>query len=279
MRPLGWALGIVLGLAASIAHARLMVGPFLLEGRLEQGGLLIGQAPPGALAVALDNEPVVLGKDGRFLIALGRDAGPVALLSATLPTGEDIVQPLDIAARSYVIQRIGQVPKQTVEVPPQWWARREGELGQIGAARLISRADADWEGGFIWPARGRITGVYGSQRFYNGSPGAPHWGVDIAAPVGTPVVAPAPGVVTLAATNFLMEGGLVIIDHGYGLSSNLLHLSAVDVTLGQKVVAGQRIGAIGATGRATGPHVDWRLNYGAIRVDPQLLPGLAVFKP
>jgi murein DD-endopeptidase MepM/ murein hydrolase activator NlpD len=127
------------------------------------------------------------------------------------------------------------------------------------------------DGGFRWPVRGRISGVYGSQRFYNGTPGSPHYGVDIAVPTGTPVHAPAAGRVTLAEPDLFYSGGTVILDHGYGLSSSFLHMSEVSVAVGDTLDAGDLIGAVGATGRATGAHLDWRMSWRDRRVDPQRL--------
>lgn len=124
---------------------------------------------------------------------------------------------------------------------------------------------------FIWPAKGRLSGFYGSQRVLNGDPKRPHYGVDVAAPTGTEVVAPADGVVRLAHPDLFFSGGTIIIDHGFGVNSTFLHLSSVDVEVGEPVKQGDFIGRIGATGRATGPHLDWRINWLNHRLDPQLL--------
>ena len=125
--------------------------------------------------------------------------------------------------------------------------------------------------GFQWPAIGPISGVYGSQRIYNGTPRSPHYGVDVAVPTGTPVLAPSSGVVTLAEPDLFYSGGTIILDHGFRLSSSFLHLSKVHVAVGQEVKQGELIGEVGATGRATGPHLDWRMSWRNQRIDPQLL--------
>lgn len=125
----------------------------------------------------------------------------------------------------------------------------------------------------MWPAKGRISGVYGSQRILNGEPRRPHLGIDIAAPKGTPVQASAAGVVTLAEKDLYFTGGTIIVEHGHGLSSVYSHLSRIDVRKGQSVSRGQTIGAIGSTGRSTGPHLDWRINWYQERLDPMLLAG------
>ena len=144
---------------------------------------------------------------------------------------------------------------------------------RLAKARRLSRTDGllAVQQGFVWPVTGRISGVYGSQRIYNGTHGTPHYGVDIARPEGTPVLAPAAGEVTLAEPDLFYSGGTVILDHGYGFSSSFLHLSEVHVSLGDLLSAGDLIGAIGATGRATGPHLDWRMSWFSQRIDPQLL--------
>ena len=140
-------------------------------------------------------------------------------------------------------------------------------------ARRLERPDllATVLAGFMWPVEGPISGVYGSQRYYNGEPRRPHFGVDVAAPAGTTVRAPAAGIVTLAQPDLFYSGGTVILDHGYKLSSTFLHMSEVLVQAGDELKAGDIIGAVGATGRATGPHLDWRMNWRDTRIDPQLL--------
>jgi len=153
----------------------------------------------------------------------------------------------------------------------QYHARISREASQVAAARNRSRRSSDWAKPFIWPAEGRISGVYGSQRVLNGKPKRPHYGIDLAAPVGSAVVAPAAGVVVLAEDDLYYSGGTIIIDHGDGVSSTFLHLHSVDVALQQQVGQGDHIGNIGATGRATGPHLDWRMNWRDQRVDPRLL--------
>jgi murein DD-endopeptidase MepM/ murein hydrolase activator NlpD len=147
--------------------------------------------------------------------------------------------------------------------------RRENRM--IKKVRAVDSATPHFLKGWIWPSKGRISGVYGSQRVLNGKPRRPHFGVDVAAPVGTPVVAPSDGVVTLVEKDLYYTGGTIIIDHGHGLSSAFLHMNDVTVKKGQAVKQGDRIGTIGKTGRATGPHLDWRINLFDARIDPQLL--------
>jgi murein DD-endopeptidase MepM/ murein hydrolase activator NlpD len=178
---------------------------------------------------------------------------------------------LDIATREYRIQRVEGVPQRTVTPDPADLERIRRESALVQAARKNSSSNTDFFAGFQWPVKGPISGVYGSQRVYNGVPGRPHYGVDVAVPKGTPVGAPAAGVVVLAEPDLFYSGGTIIIDHGAEVSSTFLHLSAVSVEVGSRVEAGDIVGQVGSTGRATGPHLDWRMNWRKQRVDPQLL--------
>ena len=143
----------------------------------------------------------------------------------------------------------------------------------VKKARTIDDPRADFLSGFRWPIKGRISGVYGSQRILNGEPRRPHFGIDIAAPTGTKVGAPADGVVTMVHPDMFFSGGTMIVDHGHGLSSAFLHLSRILVEKGDRVVQGQTIAEVGSTGRSTGPHLDWRINLFDRRLDPSLLVG------
>ena len=178
---------------------------------------------------------------------------------------------LTIAPRDYPVSRVEGVPQRTVAPGPEHLARIRRERELVRAAKAASRPEAEFADGFQWPLLGRISGVYGSVRYYNGKAGRPHYGVDVARPEGTPVAAPAPGTVTLAEPDLFYSGGTVIIDHGSEVSSSFLHLSAVAVAAGQRVRPGDIIGEVGATGRATGPHLDWRMTWRNRRIDPQLL--------
>jgi murein DD-endopeptidase MepM/ murein hydrolase activator NlpD len=245
-----------------------------IHGSPAQGALLRGTAPPGTVALALDGREVPLARDGRFLIGFDRDADSMATLVARLDDGRELVERLTVAPRAWPIQRIGTARPSTGPTP-EYQRLREGELRLIGAARLRRSPSLGWSQHFVWPARGRISGVFGSQRIYRGGvPAAYHSGTDIAAGAGAQVVAPADGVVTLASPpRFSLEGDLVIIDHGLGLSSAFLHLSSASVRQGQTVRQGQPIGTVGATGRATGPHLHWSLVWNGARVDPQAVAG------
>lgn len=241
-----------------------------INGAPQQGAVLFGRTAPGAV-VTLDGQSVQVSEAGRFVLGFGRDAPTTAVVEATLPSGERLRQELKVAQREYDIQRIDGLPPAQVTPPPEVLERIANDNAQVRRARARRDQRDDFSGGFIWPAEGRISGVYGSQRVLNGQPRRPHYGIDVAAPTGTPVVAPAPGVVTLAHPDMYYSGGTMIIDHGHGLSSTFLHLSQMHVAVGDVVAQGDLVGDIGATGRVTGPHLDWRMNWHGARVDPELL--------
>ncbi|MGB5325081.1 MAG: M23 family metallopeptidase [Pseudomonadales bacterium] len=248
-----------------------------LQGDFVQGGLLRGQLAEGE-QVYLGEQILQLDSDGRFIIALDRDAAPeLELQWHAIKQGVRRVETLaySIAARDYDVQRIEGVAQKFVAPNPEQVARSRREARMVGKARRQQRAQNDFFAGFIWPATGPITGVFGSQRVYNGEPRRPHYGVDVAQPAGTPVVAPASGLVTLAEPDLYFSGGTLIIDHGHGLSSTFLHLSKLLVEVGQPVQQGELVAEIGASGRVTGAHLDWRMNWtgagGNVRLDPQLL--------
>lgn len=243
-----------------------------MEGDFIQGGMVKGKGEPG-IRLELNGEPVYVSADGRFVFGFGRDAPSLATLTIIHPDGKREVRELSIGEQIYDIERIEGLPPEKVTIPEEELQRRAEERVMVTEARSILSERFDWERGFSLPAEGRISGVYGSQRILNGEPRYPHYGLDVAGPVNTPVHAPAGGVVVLAENDFLLEGGLIIIDHGFKVFSTLMHLASVGVEVGQRVEKGERIGGIGATGRATGPHVDWRVNWKDVRLDPALLVG------
>lgn len=253
---------------------------FALSGTVQQGALLTGTAPNGTALLMLDGQPVQFAADGRFLIGFGRDAGPSALLEARMQDGRLLRLPLTVAPRQWDISSLPTLYKGTTP-SPEFQRIRAAELAQIEAARAV-HADSDgWRQTFQWPATGRISTLFGSQRIYAGGvAGAPHGGLDIArasggpAIEGMPALAPADGVIVLATDHpFTLEGNLVMIDHGFGLVSALMHLQRVDVHTGDRVLRGQPIGLIGRSGRATGPHLHWGMTWKDVRIDPILLVG------
>jgi murein DD-endopeptidase MepM/ murein hydrolase activator NlpD len=247
---------------------------FQLIGVAQQGGALIGVAPPGTASLTLDGRPVARAADGRFLIAFDRDAPAEARLTARLSDGRLVERTLQVAPRAWRIERVN-VPKRPSVSNEAFEKLRKPEIARINAARAVQAQSEGWRQRFAWPARGRISGVFGSQRIYRGNePGAYHSGVDVAGGAGAPVTAPADGVVVLAAqTPFTLEGRLLIIDHGMGLNSAFLHLSSIAVKEGDRVKRGQLVGAIGSTGRATGPHLHWAVKWRDARIDPMVLAG------
>ena len=244
-----------------------------LEGRPVQGGLLSGWTAPGS-TVMLDDTPVLQTAQGDFVIGFGRDAAPGAVLHVTgpcAPRGRRIA--LTVAGRVFPVQRIDGLPPKMVTPDPAVLARIRADAAAARKARANRRPVRDDETGWQWPLVGTVTGVYGAQRILNGQPRAPHWGIDIAAPAGTPVRAPAGGLVTLAHPDMYYSGKTLFIDHGLGVTSAFLHLDSIAVAAGQRVERGDVIAGVGSTGRSTGPHLDWRVNWGSVRLDAALLAG------
>lgn len=235
-----------------------------------QGSLVKGTTAPGSV-VELAGRSLRVDADGRFIFGVARDRSEPLSLRIAWPDGATEMLSLPVTPRNWKIESINGVPENTVNPPPAIAARIEREQAEVNAARMRDDARSDFATTFIWPLTGRISGVYGSQRIFNGTAKAPHSGLDVAAARGTPLKAPAPGIITYANADLYLTGGTVLIDHGHGLSSNFLHLSRIDVKPGERVQQGQVIGLVGATGRATGPHMHWGMNWFEVRIDPQLL--------
>jgi hypothetical protein len=249
------------------------IGPFALDRSPQQGALVRGSVPPGTKRLVKDGQNVEIAPDGRFVIGFGRDAAPLSILTSFDAGGKAVTDRLSVAPRAWKIENLTTLPHHS-QPDAEFQARRPAELAQINAARRIVTDAQGWRQQFAWPAIGRISGLFGSQRIYAGQPGAPHNGVDVAGVTGTPVMAPADGVVILAADHpFTLEGNLLMIDHGMGVNSVFLHLSQIDVRVGDHILRGQRVGAIGKTGRATGPHLHWGMKWQDERIDPQALAG------
>ena len=264
MRGFGWSLILLLWplwVGAGELHWR---------GQWTQGGLIVGRAPPGT-RLELDGQAVPVSPEGAFVFGFHRDAPPMARLRAVFPDGSRDERQLTTSPRQYNIQRLDGLPSSKVTPPPAVLARIRRENAQVAAVRREEIPRAYFLSGFAWPVTGRISGVYGSQRILNGEPRQPHYGVDIARPVGTPVRAPADGVVTLAEPDLYYSGATLIIDHGYQLSSTLMHLDQIDVRVGQPVRKGDVVATVGKSGRVTGPHLDWRMNWREARIDPALI--------
>lgn len=241
----------------------------VLPARATPGELVVGSAPAGT-EVDVGKHVRTTGPDGIVVFGIGRDATIPVHVRFQCPDGQRVERTLDVAPRSWRIERVDGVPGQTVHPPPAIAERIALEQRRVAQARERDDARADFAQPFPLPVAGRRSGVYGSQRVLNGTPKDPHLALDIAAPEGTPVRAPAPGVVTLAEPSFYLTGGTVLLDHGHGVSTSYSHLSRIDVRVGQRIARGARLGAVGKTGRATGPHLHWGLNWFEVRLDPEL---------
>ncbi|MHA7879408.1 MAG: alpha/beta fold hydrolase [Saccharospirillum sp.] len=233
------------------------------------GGFFVGVTEPGS-RVWFNDRPIPVDRDGYYLLGLEREAQGEQWLVIRMPDGSEQTYRPSVEARNYRIQRIDGLQQGFVTPPESALERIREEAEQVSRARLSDVVSDDWRAPFIWPVQGRITGVYGSQRILNDVPGTPHWGIDLALPTGTPVLAPAGGVVVLAEADLYFSGGTVILSHGGALASSFLHLSDIQVAVGDRLEQGDRIGAVGSTGRSTGPHLDWRINIGEVRTDAGL---------
>lgn len=238
-----------------------------LNGKFTQGALLRGQAPAGA-KVTLNGETVQTNKDGKFVVGFEREAPLQQTLIVELADGNKWQRDITLGKREYNIQRIEGLEQKMVTPPAEVTARiKQDNINVANARSGNSDLDALFTK-FEWPAKGVISGVYGSQRILNGVPKWPHYGLDIANETGTPVYAPVDGVVTLA-DDLYYSGNTLILDHGMRVFSTFLHMDTIMVEVGETVKQGEQIGTIGSTGRSTGPHLDWRINLGNIRLDPQ----------
>lgn len=243
-----------------------------LTGQFVQGGLVVGQAEPGS-TVTLDGAAVDVASDGAFVFGFGRDAALKAQLVVTGPDGGREVRDLVVARQTYDVQRIDGLPERKVTPAPEDLKRIKDDNAKIGAVRARLSPKADFLSGFVWPVIGPISGVFGSQRILNGEPKNPHNGVDVAAPAGALIVAPAAGVVVLVHDDMFYTGKTVMIDHGLGLTSVYAHMNSIAVADGQAVAQGAPLGTVGASGRVTGAHLHWGLTWKGTHLDPKLAAG------
>jgi hypothetical protein len=243
-------------------------GGLRFTGNAVQGGLVIGRVGPGD-EVSIDGKPVRVA-DGTFCFGFGYDAVKPAVVRVVYPKKYEETRGVLPKKRNFRIQKINGLPEKYVSPPKDILERIARDARVVAQARAQDRAEAWFTQKFDWPAEGPISSVYGSQRILNGEPREPHYGVDIAAPEGTPIQAPIPGVVTLAQELYL-SGNTMIIDHGHGISTSYLHMSRQDVKVGDSLKRGQQIGLVGKTGRVTGPHLCWRMNWFQTRLDVALV--------
>jgi murein DD-endopeptidase MepM/ murein hydrolase activator NlpD len=262
-----WLSIVIAIVSLTSAHALDLDGPVI------QGALRMGQVAPGA-SVQIDGKPVrVTPVTGQFVFGVAQDRKDSLRIQVTDADGTIEQVEYVVTVRQYDIERIDGLPARKVTPNPLDLERirREGRL--ISAARARDTELTHVLSGFAWPVTGRISGRYGNQRILNGKPRRAHLGIDIAAPQGTPVAASAPGQVSLAAADLFYTGGTIVIDHGHGVTTIYSHLADVSVADGQRVVRGEVIGTVGSTGRSTGPHLDWRINWFDLRLDPELITG------
>ena len=240
-----------------------------LDGHPTQGGLLFGHVDSGD-HVSYGDRQLKISPDGSFILGFGRDVPLQQTLTLINSDGTVHQHKIELKQRKYDIQKINGISKQMMNPSAEDLVRISREAEQVAVARQRDDDRLNFQEDFIWPVIGRISGIYGSQRIFNGEPRRPHFGIDIAAPTGTPVKAPAGGLITMVHTGMFFSGGTLIIDHGHGLSSSFLHLSKILVKEGAQVSQGETIALVGATGRVTGPHLDWRINWFDQRLDPAL---------
>ena len=256
-------------MAAFASHAAEINGATLIRGDAIEGGLIMARTAAGNV-VTLDGVVIPATADGLFIIGFHRDSDQPVTIKIIKPDGASQLTVLTPKQRDYDIQRIDGLQKNMVTPPDSVIARIKSDQAAVAAARQKTAATGDFWHGIDWPVTGRISGVFGSQRILNGNPRQPHYGIDIAAPRGTPIQAPASGLVTLVK-DLYFSGWTVIINHGLGLNSSFLHLDQVSVNIGDNVSRGDNIGTVGSTGRSTGPHLDWRLDWHGRRIDASLV--------
>lgn len=244
----------------------------LVSGKAVQGGMLVFQTKAGT-KIILDGLKLPVSADGLFVLGFHRDDVTPQELRAIDASGKTAKLTLTPEMRDWEIQRIDNLPTNMVTPPEAVITRIKKDIKNVKAARaVISDFDDVLKNGFVWPVWGRISGIYGAQRILNGKPRQPHYGIDIAAPSGVAVRAAGAGRVTMAM-DLYFTGGTVIIDHGFGLNSTYSHLKDMYVRPGDRVTRGGVIGSVGSTGRSTGPHLDWRINWRHKRLDPLLIAG------
>jgi len=240
-----------------------------LSGEMQQGGLIIGKTQANS-KVTLNNRTLPVSVNGDYVFAFSRDDKTKYILKIILPNGTIEQKTLVPVKRNYKISRVKGISKKIMNPNKKANIRAKKDREMMIEVRKVSSELTDFSQGFIAPRKARITGVYGSQRFYNGKPSSPHYGIDYAGAIGSSVKSPANGKVLLWVPDMFYSGGTLVIDHGHGITSNFLHLSASLVKIGDKVKQGQVIAKVGNSGRVTGPHLDWRMNWHNVRFDPQL---------
>lgn len=239
-----------------------------IKGSLQQSGLVVGTAKEASVTV--DGRAVSVSPDGLFAFGLNFDQTKPSEVIAKFGDGKSEARDVAPVVRKYDIQKVNGLPQQFVTPPPEVEERIRRENALVTEARKRDTAATDFAQTFDWPIKGIVSGTFGNQRIDNGTPMAPHFGVDIAAPKGTPIHAPVGGVVSLAEPDFYLTGGTTMLDHGHGVSTVYLHQDELKVKVGDVVKRGDLIGLVGMKGRATGPHLHWGMNWFQMRLDPSL---------
>ena len=253
-------------------HAETVInGATLLRGGAVEGGLMIARTAPDN-RVTLDDAAIPVAPDGLFIVGFHRDSDLPVTIGITTADGTSQLTVLTPQQRSYQIQRIDGLQKNMVTPPENVIARIKSDQAAVAEARQTPAAAGDFWRGIDWPVTGRISGVFGSQRILNGQPRQPHYGIDIAVPKGTPVRAPASGLVTLVK-DLYFSGWTVIINHGLGLNSTFLHLDSTAISVPDPLHRRRTLPPPPPTGRSTGPHLDWRLDWQGRRIDASLAAG------
>jgi len=245
---------------------------FSLEfrGKFKQGSFILGKTSPNS-EIQIDGKKIRVSKDGFFAFGLDRDRKNDVVIKIT-ENGQTKTFQKKVLKREYIIQRINGLPPKQVTPPPEVYERIKKDNKLIGKARSLDKPYDFFKNKFIYPIdKYIITGVYGSQRILNGKPRRPHYGIDFHAPEGTPIKAMMDGEVTLAEDDMYFTGGTIIFDHGHGISTLYMHMKDIDVKVGQRIKQGQIVGTLGQTGRATGPHLDIRLNWFGVKLDPKTI--------
>jgi murein DD-endopeptidase MepM/ murein hydrolase activator NlpD len=244
------------------------------KGDFKQGSFIIGKTNPKS-KIVIDNKKIKITKGGYFVFGLGRDRKNNIIIKIFNDGKVETIEK-KVFKRDYKIQRIDGLPKKQVTPPKEVYERIRKDNVLIGKARSINSDLVFFKNKFNLPLKNSIiTGVYGSQRILNGKPRRPHYGLDFAAKEGTPIKAMLAGVVTLAKHDLYFTGGTVIFDHGHGISTLYMHMKDVNVKVGQQIKQNEIIGTVGKTGRSTGPHLDIRLNWFNVKLDPASVLDLA----
>lgn len=259
------------GPAKAIGPAKADPDRLVLEGKPVQGALVFATIIGKVASVGFPGHRAVVGDDGKLPIAFYLNAPKSETMKIQFADGSVLEHVFAVEGRTFETEKIDDLPKNVVVFDAKAKAAHDAVEARINAVRMKSGAEVCYEGGFTWPVHGRITSHYGLPRVLDGTDGGIHWGVDLAVPIGTSVKAPACGTVVFAEAGDVLNGTTIVLDHGHGVTSTLLHLADLKKKVGDVVKRGEVLATSGKTGRTTGPHLDWRMNYFEIRVDPELL--------